>query len=151
MSVVEKLRVICCTINNLIPNADRVSLWIFDRELTEIKSLIMLSDRQYHFEQIVLKKSDFPEYFEHIVKYETLMAASAREHPSTMCFNTLYFEPNNIYSLLDFVIQKDFEPVGIICCEAVDEIAFWQAEDVEVMKRVAQISDLFLGQQLQYH
>lgn len=151
MSVAEKLRVICCTIHNLVPSADRVSLWVFDKELTEIKSLILLADRQYHFTPIVLKKSDFPGYFEHILKYETLMASDAREHPSTTCFNHLYFEPNDIHSLLDFVIQKDFEPIGIICCEAVGEIALWQQEDIDVMKRIAQISDLFLGQQLEHH
>jgi two-component system, sensor histidine kinase len=151
ISLTEKLRVICSAINSLIPSADRVSLWVFDKELTEIKSLILLTDREYHFAPIVLNKSDFPQYFEHILKHETLMASDAREHPSTACFNDLYFEPNDIHSLLDFVIQKDFEPIGIICCEAVGDIAFWQQEDVEVMKRIAQISDLFLGQQLEHH
>lgn len=96
----------------------------------------------------ILKKVDFPEYFDHILKNKVLSASDARENPATTCFNEVYFKPLNIFSLLDFIFHFQFKPTGVICCERVGDAIQWSNDDISALKRVANITSMFFSEEV---
>jgi len=137
----DKLVEICHTTHQLIEGADRVSLWSFSQDFTEIKSLICYDAISGQFTSgQELSRENYTEYFDAIIKKEVINAPLARDNVFTQCFKDSYFKPLKIYSLLDFILHKDFEPTGIICCEGVDEVKYWSDENIEALKRIANIS-----------
>ena len=95
-----------------------------------------------------LNQQDCKPYFDFILSNQLLKAAEARKHASTMCFNETYFEPLNIYSLLDFIFHLDFEPTGVICCESVGKCEHWTEEDEENLKRISGITSMFFSKDI---
>jgi hypothetical protein len=140
----DKLKEICNTTASLIKGADRVSLWVFSSEFESIESIVSYDSatRSYTSGQR-LNKSDFKNYFEGILGNEVINAPQARSHDITKCFNETYFEPLNIYSLLDFILHRDFIPNGIICCESVGEVTQWSDRNIESLKRIARASSMY--------
>ena len=105
---------------------------------SQIRSLINYdAEHQVFTKDCVLTRELYPAYFESIIENEVLSAPYAREHSATQCFTEGYFKPANIYSLLDFILQKDFAPVGVICCERRGDVALWTDDDVETIRMIA--------------
>lgn len=135
-----QLESICRTIQQLIPNANMVSLWQFESDGTRIRSLINFdANNNSYSSDIILQQQDYPPYFEAITQEELVVAADARNHSVTRCFNESYFKPLGIYSLLDFILHKDFKPTGVICCERKGDIAHWTAEDIDHIRMVSSL------------
>ncbi len=144
LSVEEKLKEICVITSSVIHGADRVSLWRFDADFHYIESLMCYDTKEQSFiDGQKLYRTDFKEYFDGILLNDVINAAQARSHPLTKCFNESYFEPLDIYSLLDFILYTDFVPTGIICCEGVGKEVQWQDEDIKSLKRIANTSSMF--------
>ena len=141
----EKLNAICAELKRLIPKADRVSLWLFKEHLSSIKCLICLDDNDQISVGTELYAADFPQYFQYIVSHQVLDASNARVNEHTQCFNEMYFEPLNIYSLLDYIFLVDNKPAGVICCEAVNSPVVWDEEDLESLVKIVDITTLFLA------
>ncbi|NCP64427.1 MAG: hypothetical protein GW763_09730 [Paraglaciecola sp.] len=140
----EKLRQTCSTTLKAIPNANRVSLWKFGEDQAYLQCLLCFDqlDNVYSSDQ-VLRKANFPEYFAGLTSSNYIMASHAREHQSTRCFNQDYFIPNQIHSLLDYVLHHDFVPTGVICCESVGRRVEWQEEDLNALRKIATIISMF--------
>lgn len=145
LKIDEKLKAICMAVKSEIHHADMVSLWVFNDKLKAIDKVGGFNSNNEFSAGGQLTSADFPEYFEYILKNEVLKADSARNHPATSCFNESYFEQNDIFSLLDYVYYLDFEPVGIICCEAVQQETLWTEKDIEALKRIAQLSSIYFS------
>lgn len=147
-----KLKEICITTASLIKGADRVSLWAFSPNFDSIESLICYDTTTHSYTSgQILTKSDFNNYFECILSNEVINAAQARTHDVTKCFYKTYFEPLNIYSLLDFILHREFIPRGVICCESVGKVVLWSDSDIESLRRIARASSMhfkFSGIQL---
>lgn len=138
LSPTEVLELICRVAVRLIPNANLVSLWLFKDNAQRIESLINFDAQADVFtSELVLSRSDYPAYFDAIVERELVVASHARVHPVTKCFTQSYFEPLNIHSLLDFILHKDFKPVGVICCESKDKQVDWTDDDIENIRMLA--------------
>ncbi|MCO4799120.1 MAG: hypothetical protein KC484_07890 [Colwelliaceae bacterium] len=144
----KKLQSICQKIKDIAPNANRVSLWLFNKEADEIFCLMCLDSTNALSNGQSLKAKDFPEYFEHILKNKVLSASDARENPSTYCFNEVYFKPLNIFSLLDFTFHFQFKPTGVICCEREGNATQWSDSDINGLKRVANITSMFFSEEI---
>ena len=139
-----KLEQICINTMKLITHCNRVSLWVFSNNLNEICCLKSIENEGKGFSAgQTLSKIDFPDYFNTILVDEVLIASDARSHRAKKCFNELYFEPNNIFSLFDYVYHKDFEPQGIICCECVDQQVEWNEAEVKILRRIANMMSMF--------
>ncbi|MEW9798541.1 GAF domain-containing protein [Alteromonas sp. CYL-A6] len=139
-----RLKMICLAVTNVIPKANRVSLWQFDESKTKITCIAMMQDQTFTTpEGFSLHREDYRDYFDAILRNESISASDARTHPATRCFNTSYFEPENIYSLLDYIFSHDFLPFGIICCERTGTPARWDDTDVANLRRVARITSMF--------
>lgn len=141
----RQLELICRVAAKLIPNANLISLWRFGEHKQKVISLINYDVEAQEFtEGLELNRRDFPVYFDAIVERELLVASRARAHPVTSCFNESYFEPLDIHSLLDFILHKEFAPVGVICCESKGAAVNWSDDDIENIRMLAtQISYCF--------
>jgi hypothetical protein len=146
VTVDKKLKMICDVTSELVPGADRVSLWRFEDNYSKIVSSVSYDriTKTYGGNEELLREN-FSSYFEAILSNDVINASDARNDPVTACFKDLYFKPNNIYSLLDFILHNDFNPVGVICCESVDEIFHWSEEDVNALRRIANSSSLYFN------
>ena len=128
----------------LVPNANRISLWRFEDNDQKITCLMGKDlDSNEFWSGISLYRKDFPAYFESIVENEVINASDARNHSATRCFNDAYFEPNSIYSLLDFILHKDFRPIGVICCERTGSRVEWTANDIDQLRQIATFISFF--------
>lgn len=110
--------------------SNRVSIWHFDAERTSI-----ISDCYYIAEEDrfssgqVLTSADAPSYFAAILTEQYIVAPRAREQRLTKELSRSYFEPNQIYSLLDYIIHANFTPIGVICCEHAYAVRDWSEAD----------------------
>lgn len=144
MSGQQKLEAVCSTVHKLIRGADRVSLWLFDETKSQITSLICFdATSSTYTEQVTLRRQDFASYFDAIIHHEFVDAPEATSHPDTRCFNSSYFEPLNIQSLLDYILHQDFEPKGILCCESVGKKVQWTEQDKQTIKKIARSCSFF--------
>jgi len=138
------LETICRSAVKLIPNANLISLWVFEEGATQIRSLINFDAAADSFsDNIVLTKADFPPYFEAILEEQLVVASDARRARATACFTESYFEPNDIHSLLDFILHKDFKPVGVVCCESKGEKVHWNTKDIESIGALSTMISFF--------
>lgn len=104
----------------------RASLWVFEEFGTRIRCLSLLDTRTgVHHRDAVLDEGDFPAYFEAIRTDLRIVAPLAAVHPATMCFDELYFAPNDIRSLLDHVVLVNDQPAAVLCCEHCGEPRDW--------------------------
>lgn len=140
----EALEQACVCIQELLPNANLISLWLFEDNNNQIRSLINYDAENKSFSQdIILTRELYPAYFNSILENEVINASVAREHYATKCFNESYFEPANIYSLLDFILHKDHRPSGVICCERRGDTTTWTEKDIENIRMVATLISYF--------
>ncbi|WP_286272238.1 response regulator [Thalassotalea hakodatensis] len=144
----EKLQTICQALKQLIPQANRISLWIFNQEHTQIQCLQCLDHNNEYSNGLILKATDYPSYFKYILKNEVLDASHARENSVTKCFNESYFKPFNIFSLLDYIFSIDEKPLGVICCENVGSQVNWTESDKSALIIVANITTLFFSRDI---
>ncbi|WP_158088345.1 GAF domain-containing protein [Colwellia chukchiensis] len=128
-----------------MPTCDRVSIWLFFNNNTELVALKCLDERSVQTQGEVLSAQDHPAYFAHILANEFLIAADARTHANTESFTSAYFTNYDIYSLLDVTFKKDYLPLGVICCERTKIITHWQTADAEILKKISLKASLFIS------
>ena len=121
---------------------------MFNHDYTAINSLICLDEKNEIVSNAVLKAEDFPAYFDYILEHKVLDASDARNHEITKNLTKVYFEPSNIYSLLDYIYFIDNKPLGVICCESVGSKISWSHADKLSLIKVADVTTLFLSKQL---
>ncbi|GAA5317430.1 MAG: hypothetical protein AseanaTS_26350 [Candidatus Pelagadaptatus aseana] len=140
LSQLEIMREACQAINQLIPKANRVSLWAFEDNNRQIRSLVNFDAASNEFsEGIILKQADYPPYFKAIIEEDLVVASDARNHSVTNCFNQSYFEPLGIYSLLDFILHENFVATGVVCCESAGQKIEWSKDDIDNVRMVASV------------
>ena len=91
-----------------------------------------------------LSEDDFAPYFEAMRNDDLIVASHAHTHPATSCFKALYFDPLNIYSLLDVGVSVGGEPFGLFCCENVSFVKEWSEEDVRFLRKTGLLVGLAL-------
>lgn len=116
----------------------RASLWRYQDDTLSAVVCLDLYDQHSatHTSGLRLAEVDYGPYFAAIREEGLIEASHARRHPATECFNAAYFEPHRIHSLLDVGINLSGKPYGLFCCEQVDRIKQWSAEDVAILKSV---------------
>lgn len=117
----------------------RASLWIYPDPLLRDSILCLkLYDRTDAAwgAGTVLNEEGLERYFEAMRKDNLIVAADARQHPTTACFREVYFEPLGIVSLLDVGINIGGQPWGLFCCENTTDILDWGQQHVEYLRQV---------------
>lgn len=129
---------ICITAADLVPSANQIGLWNFAADLSKVQNILTYDVDNQRFEVMDdLHATDYPEYFKGIIENELLVAHDAHSHSMTRCFKDNYLQPNQIFSLLDFILHKNGRPMGIICCESKGRPAQWKAADQENLRMLA--------------
>lgn len=145
LSLNNKILKICLSVKAAIPNCDRVGVWIFNTDYSEMLSLMCLDEQDNKSMGEALFSNDYSEYFSHIIDNELLIASDARKNVVSKCFNTGYFDVHNIHSLLDITFKDDLTPLGIICCERTADQTVWQEADIKALKGIAAKASLFIS------
>lgn len=146
----RKLKQICKELKALIPNANRVSLWLFNKEYSTLNCLICLDENNDVSSGTVLYTENSPAYFNYILANQVLDASDARNNEVTKPFSHSYFEPLDIYSLLDYIYTLNSKPLGVICCESVGSKVTWSQADKKSLIKVADVTNLFLSKQIKH-
>ncbi|GAA6203447.1 GAF domain-containing protein [Thalassotalea sp. SU-HH00458] len=146
VSLKDKLHKICRAVKSDVSACDRVSIWLFNDDYSEMTSLICIDENGQKSAGEKLFSKDYGDYFSHIINHQILVASDAREHAISKCFNLGYFDVHNIYSLLDVTFTKDNDtPLGIICCERTGNIAKWKTDEIEILKNISTKASLFIS------
>jgi len=95
------------------------------------------SSRNTHEAGIVLKASDFPHYFEALLKERIIAADDAPTDKYTYEFADVYLKPNGISSMLDAPIRLAGIAIGVFCCEHVGEKRIWEIDEKNFAASVA--------------
>lgn len=118
--------------------ADLVSIWFFDSNQTRIECQCSYDAVTGEFSKShALKRNDFPSYFKTVVEETFISAPDACTHHATKELTEIYFKPNGIQSLLDFIIHKDFKPIGVVCCENRSTRREWSEENKNTLRMIA--------------
>ncbi|WP_333607608.1 GAF domain-containing protein [Arsukibacterium sp.] len=129
----------------------RASLWLYSDSLLNEIVAVDLYDRNSnsHYQGIALHEDDFSPYFEAMRNDGGIDAAYAMEHSATSCFTEAYFEPNDIYSLLDVGIRYGGQLVGVFCCENVGEVMVWTEQQKAYLEQAGKLITFALKPALQ--
>ena len=130
---------VCLDVSEAL-DADLVSIWFFDDAHSRIdcQSRYDAPTARFSCGQSLLK-ADYPRYFETVVEYNFIAAPDAQTHPATSELTEGYFIPNEIQSLLDFILHKDCKPIGVICCESRAKRRDWSEKDKSYLRAIASL------------
>lgn len=97
---------------------ERISAWILDQKQESLISMGEYDQRTRKLtKETILKKSDYPAYFEGLIENKFIIAPNIYSHELTREFTKLYSTPNNIISLLDVPLRIDGKLIGVLCFE----------------------------------
>jgi GAF domain-containing protein len=119
-------------------DADKTGVWTFDRDLTQIECRCGYDALSETFSSgQILKRSEFPLYFQRIVEDSYVCAPQAHLQVATREFVEPYFKPAGIVSLLDYILHDNARPYGVICCENRRGIRNWSEADQAYLRSIA--------------
>ena len=122
-------------------DADLVSIWLFEQGPERIECQLALDvTADATSSGQVLLKSNYPVYFRSILEQSTISAPVAATHSMTHEFAESCFKPNGIISLLDFIVHRDFNPVGVTCCENRSARRDWSEDNQRYLMRLATLA-----------
>jgi len=97
---------------------ERISAWILDKKQEALISIGEYDDRTKKMaKETVLRKNDFPIYFEALIENKIIIAPNIYTHELTKEFSKIYATPNDIISLLDVPLRIDGKLIGVLCFE----------------------------------
>lgn len=119
-------------------HANRTSIWHFDPDKTSIHcDCYYVTEKDEFSSGSVLHAHSARTYFQTIQTEQYIVAPDARVMNETACLAEQYLVPNDIHSLLDYIIHNDYKPVGIICCENAFEKRYWTEADKKYLLEVS--------------
>ena len=133
------LKEICISICRIL-NVSRASLWDFENDFKQIRCVALYDHRTNEYsEGAIIHESTIPPYFESILRDGSIVASDARNNSITAVLTEPYFEPLDIYSLLDHIVFNNGEKVAVLCCEHCGEIRQWSSEDESLLRTMSAI------------
>jgi diguanylate cyclase (GGDEF)-like protein/PAS domain S-box-containing protein len=125
---------------------DRVGIWIFNDDHTEIhcRCLYVKSRNAFEKEGTVIRAADYPRYFAALEESRVVAATDARRDPRTAEFTEAYLKPHGILSMLDAPIRLHGKLLGVVCHEHVGPLRDWPLEDQECASSIADLVALNL-------
>ncbi len=129
-----------CSSICLILNVSRASIWEFENDFKQIRCVALYDHRTNEYSDgAIIQESTMTPYFESILRDGSIVASDARNNSITAVLTKPYFEPLNIYSLLDHIVFNNTKKVAILCCEHCGEIRHWSSEDESLLRTMSAI------------
>jgi signal transduction histidine kinase len=121
--------IICAKIAETI-GIERVGIWFFtiDREAI-FEEMTFIVNSENH-SGAILRKSDFPIYFDDLNKERVLVSCDVRKDRVMSEFLEIYSIPQNVHALMDSPIYSDGEVLGILCLEDSKGPREWDITDI---------------------
>ncbi len=107
---------------------ERVSFWVFQGDSLQCEVLYRSSRNLWEFGH-VLRKPDFPRYFEALRCQPVIAAHDACSDPRTADFAEEYLIPTGITSMLDVPVWQGGRLAGVVCHEHVGPPRHWAADE----------------------
>jgi PAS domain S-box-containing protein len=109
---------------------DRVSIWFFNPEHTEITCRDLYSRAEsVHDMGMVLKAKEYPHYFRALEESRVIATDRALSDPRTFEFADSYLKPRGIVSMMDIPVRRHGKIIGIICHEHTGRERKWTLEE----------------------
>lgn len=121
-------------------DSDLTSLWFFDSAKKSLTCQCQYDALSDTFEKgFIITAAEAPAYFKNVLVDNYLSAPDVRSHYATKDLTDTYFSPKGIKSLLDFIIHREFQPVGVICCENRRNQRNWNESDRDYLRAIASL------------
>lgn len=102
---------------------ERLSVWLFEREMNSLVSIGEYDSRDKQFKKnSVLQKEDYPTYFKAVHEDQIIIASNVYEDSRTVEFRDSYSIPNQIITLMDIPLRIGGELVGVMCFEKTGDV-----------------------------
>jgi len=119
---------------------ERAGIWLLVDEGAAIRCACLYERSKGRYsEGTVLRRSDFPSYFDHLQIRKTIPAEVASHDPRTDELTLAYLEPLGIISLLDGAIHSHDRVIGVVCHEHVGPAREWTTEEKDFVGSVADL------------
>lgn len=119
---------------------ERAGIWLLVDEGAAIRCACLYERfTGTYSEGAVLRKADFPSYFDHLQIRKTIPAEIASHDPRTDELTTAYLEPLGIVSLLDGAIHSHDRVIGVVCHEHTGPAREWTTEEKDFVGSVADL------------
>jgi two-component sensor histidine kinase len=97
---------------------ERISAWLLNKHKTALISVGEYDTRTKAMKrETILKKEDYPLYFEGLVENKIIIAPNIYTNELTREFTKAYSIPNEIISLLDIPLRINGKLIGVMCFE----------------------------------
>jgi signal transduction histidine kinase len=151
----QSLRSLWVTLGHLALDAlevERIGVWslIDDGRALRCQYLLQRSDDDV-FHGAVLRRQDFPAYFDAMEVRRAIVANDAPGAEPTLELRQAYLEPLGISSMLDAPIYIDGKLVGIVCHEHIGSPRVWSAEQCAFGAAVADAIARLYGEHERRH
>lgn len=113
-------------------NIHRAGLWLYNSERREDLAATLVIDQHHNIRDTstVLKRLNFPNYFDALDKEVVIVANDTFSDPITSEFTVGYLDVLNISSMLDAPIRINGKTVGVVCCENIGPIKTWTNDEI---------------------
>ncbi len=110
---------------------ERVGVWLFSDDGEALTCIDLYeSSPSAHSSGHVLKKEQFKDEFDALAAERYVDAHDPYTDPRTTGYVETYLKPLNITSMLDAVIRRGRENLGVICFEHVDKAHSWRPDEI---------------------
>lgn len=139
------LRLLMKEISEVI-QVERASVWLLSENGEDMRCNLLTEARNNRFsEGAVLKRKDYPHYFEAVHKYNRVCANDAQNDPQTNEFTENYLKPLGITSMLDAGIHLNGMLIGVVCLEHTGKKRNWYPEEEAYTSAIAALIAQTLG------
>lgn len=126
-------------------NVSRSSFWIFndDEQLLFCDKLLVKNDLKFEDLTLIeqknlLRRVDYPSYFESMLNEPYIIANDAFNHEATQCFKDSYLLPNEIFSILDVPVFHKGKVIGVLCQEETKNFRKWESSEVSFLFQISE-------------
>jgi predicted signal transduction protein with EAL and GGDEF domain len=116
----------------------RVSFWTFDEPQQLIRcEHIYRADRNSPLGPTLIRRADFPKYFDSLCRQLVIAVEDAAEDARTSELHDTYLSPLGVVSMLDVPVRAFGRYLGVLCHEQLNNPRVWTQEDETFAAAVA--------------
>ena len=127
-------------------DVDLVTIWEYKNDKTELLSKLFYNSIEDKFEidGLVIKKEDFPNYFNAFNNKNSINITDVVNNPITKAFAEKYYIPHNISSRIDVLVYGRNDHYGIISFESIAAKRIFTIEEESFITSIASTVSLMV-------
>lgn len=126
-------------------DVDRASIWLAEPDLSAIRCICLyIQSKGEYSDGTVLRREDYPSYFEALGANRIIAASDAAKDPRTSEFADSYLAALGITSMLDAPVRSGQRLAGIVCNEHTGPVREWNIEEENFVASLADFVALAL-------